>query len=116
MKTVDRDVAMHHCGKFYHKTEKNSDGTAVRCRWNGVCKTWKTRTDDFSLPVKYGLKTCFYLTPFNCEDWEITDSDWNRIQRSMLCDKLNVSHNIPDEILHDLALDKGVELCADLFQ
>lgn len=57
------------CGTFYHRTERNADGTAVRCRANGKCQTWKTRPDDFRLPVKYGLKFCFYITPVNAADW-----------------------------------------------
>lgn len=58
---------------FYHVTLRNADGTAVRCRANGACKTWKTRPDDFRLPVKYGLKQCFYITPSNAKDWLTTD-------------------------------------------
>jgi len=57
--------------EFYHRTLRNSDGTAVRCRVNGTCKTWKTRPDDFRLPVKYGLKECFYITPDNAGDWTL---------------------------------------------
>lgn len=55
--------------QFFHVTARNSDGTAVRCRANGACKTWKTRPDDFRLPVKYGLRDCFYLTPSNADEW-----------------------------------------------
>lgn len=54
---------------FYHLKERNRDGTAVRCRVTGSCKTWKTRPDDFKLPVKYGLKHSFYLTPSNAAEW-----------------------------------------------
>ena len=54
-----------------HKTLKNADGvSAVRCRVNGKCKTWKTKLTDFKLPVKYGLKECFYITPENGAEWE----------------------------------------------
>lgn len=55
--------------RFEHIIAKNSDGTPVRCRANGACKTWKTRPNDFRLPVKYGLKTSFYLTPSNADQW-----------------------------------------------
>jgi hypothetical protein len=55
--------------EFYHVKLRNADGTAVRCRVNGACKTWKTRPDDFRLPVKYGLKDCFYIEPGNAADW-----------------------------------------------
>ena len=57
--------------EFWHVTMKNADGTPVRCRVNGQCKIWKTRPDDFRLPVKYGLRECFYITPENAKDWRI---------------------------------------------
>jgi hypothetical protein len=37
----------------------------VRIRRNGQTKTWKTRPNDFRIPVKYGLRECFYITPDN---------------------------------------------------
>ena len=58
---------------FHHVTLKNADGTPVRCRPNGKCKTWKTRPADFKLPVKYGLKECFYITPENADQWEVVN-------------------------------------------
>jgi hypothetical protein len=54
---------------FHHVTLKNADGTPARCRVNGKCKTWKTRPNEFSLPVKYGLKQCFYITEVNAASW-----------------------------------------------
>ena len=56
---------------FWHRRIFNSDGTPARCRPNGKIKLWKTRPSDFSLPVKYGLKTCFYLNPVTILDWVI---------------------------------------------
>lgn len=35
-------------------------------RRNGQTKTWKTRPEEFQVPIKYGLKTCSYLTHSNC--------------------------------------------------
>lgn len=69
---MTRDDAMT-CTAFYHRTLRNADGTAVRCRANGRCKTWKTRPDDFRLPVKYGLRKCFDITPSNAADWLTSD-------------------------------------------
>lgn len=57
--------------EFHHTTAKNADGTPLRCRANGKCKTWKTRPDEFRLPVKYGLKQCFYITEDNANEWNI---------------------------------------------
>ena len=56
---------------FWHRCILNSDGTPARCRANGQLKLWKTRPSNFSLPVKYGLKTCFYLNPVTILDWVI---------------------------------------------
>ena len=56
---------------FHHVTLKNSDGTPVRVRVTGVCKTWKRDTDRFQLPVKYGFKDCFYITEENCKNWRV---------------------------------------------
>lgn len=55
--------------EFWHRYERNSDGTPIRCRKTGALKTWKTRPNDFKQPVKYGLKISFYLTPANIADW-----------------------------------------------
>lgn len=55
--------------EFWHRFERNADGTPLRCRKSGQLKTWKTRPDDFKQPVKCGLKTSFYLTPANIADW-----------------------------------------------
>ena len=68
---ITRSVAerLHHSTVLHHVREKNADGTPVRCRVNGACETWKTRPDDFRLPVKYGLKQCFYITPHNAHEW-----------------------------------------------
>ena len=60
--------------ELYHVRLLNRDGTPVRCRVNGQCKTWKTHPIDFRLPVKYGLKECFYITPENMKDWQTQDS------------------------------------------
>jgi hypothetical protein len=55
--------------RFEHVTKKNADGTPMRIRVSGKCKTWKTRPDDFKLPVKYGLYESGYLTPENAHEW-----------------------------------------------
>lgn len=55
--------------EFWHRTITNADGTPARCRKTGKLKTWKTRPQDFKLPVKHGLKNSFYLTPENIGEW-----------------------------------------------
>ncbi len=63
---------LSHGDILHHITEVNADGTPVRCRVNGRVKLWKTRPAEFRLPVKYGLKECFYITEGNCNEWQIT--------------------------------------------
>lgn len=55
--------------EFWHRFERNADGTPLRCRKNGQLKQWKTRPGDFRQPAKYGPKNSFYLTPANIADW-----------------------------------------------
>lgn len=69
---ITKEDALSH-SMFYHTTLRNSDGTAVRCRANGKCKIWKRDPKGFRLPVKYGLKECFYLTPANANQWCVFD-------------------------------------------
>lgn len=59
----------HYRQIFHHLTIKNADGSPARCRVNGKCHTWKTRPNEFRLPVKYGLKDCFYITERNASEW-----------------------------------------------
>lgn len=75
---ITKEIAMNarYRDEFHHVSEKNSDGTPVRCRVNGACKTWKTRPDEYRLPVKYGLKHCFYITDANCTEWVTADELW----------------------------------------
>jgi hypothetical protein len=71
VKTIDKTQAVNsgYRDEFYHVSLKNADGTPVRCRVNGACKTWKTRPNEFRLPVKHGLKSCFYITEENAHEW-----------------------------------------------
>lgn len=45
----------------------------VRCRVNGACKTWKTRPNEYRLPVKYGLRDCFYIDESNASEWTVKE-------------------------------------------
>jgi hypothetical protein len=58
---------------FEHVTLRNVDGTPVRCRVTGQCKTWKTWPEAFKLPVKHGLRTSFYLTHTNAHEWVVVN-------------------------------------------
>ena len=65
---ITKDQAMTK-RRFFHVTLKDSRGNPVVCRANGKCQTWKTRPNDFKLPVKYGLYQYFYITPENAAEW-----------------------------------------------
>jgi hypothetical protein len=65
-----QDCEKSHKGQiFHHVFANNADGTPVRCRVNGKCKTLKKQPEDFRLPVKHGLADYFAITPGNAEDW-----------------------------------------------
>lgn len=57
----------------YHVRLLNADGTALRARTNGKCKVWKTRPEDYRLPMKHGMRDCFYIDPSNAEEWTLTE-------------------------------------------
>ena len=109
MEFVTRDVALYHTGTFHHVHLKNADDTPVRCCANGACKTWRRDPTRFRLPVKHGLRQCFYIEPHNAVDWQITDDDWREVRRKMLCDRLGVQYHMPREMLCDLAIERGVD-------
>ena len=58
-----------HRSVLKHKVLKNKDGSALRCRINGKIKTWKTRPGEFQVPVKHGLRDCFYINQNTISDW-----------------------------------------------
>jgi len=65
-----RKLTSAHGQELWHTTARNADGTPLRCRVTGKLRTWKRDPERFQLPVKYGLKTSFYITPDNCDEWE----------------------------------------------
>lgn len=55
---------------FWHRTMKYSGGkTPIHVRRNGRTATWKTRPGHFRIPVKYGLRDCFYIDHTNADEW-----------------------------------------------
>lgn len=72
MITKAQAVSAHHRQEFHSGTIRNADGTPARCRVNGACQTWKTRPDEFRLPVKHGLKQCFNITQDSAFAWYAT--------------------------------------------
>ena len=70
---ITKEIAMTQPREMWHNTYTNADGTPLRVRSNGKCKTWKTRPDEFSLPVKSGLYAHDYITPANAHEWSLPD-------------------------------------------
>lgn len=54
---------------FEHATLKNADGTAKRFRRNGANKLWKTRPNEFRIPVKYGMNGYYYIDQNNFSEF-----------------------------------------------
>ena len=59
---------------LYHLVERNADGSPFRARVNGKCKTWKTRPEDFRLPIKHGLYKHYYVTPESSNEWTASEA------------------------------------------
>ena len=45
--------------------------SVVNVRASGSCQTWKTRPDDFKLPVKFGLYASTYITQDNAGSFHL---------------------------------------------
>lgn len=58
---------------FYHVTSRNRQGEAHRVRPSGKLQTWKTRPDDFRLPVKFGMYQSLDINPQNFREWLVED-------------------------------------------
>ena len=70
MTTVNKQIALT-ANEFFSTTLKNKDKnqTPLKVRRNGKTQVWKTRPNDFKIPVKYGLYEYFYITQDNCNEW-----------------------------------------------
>jgi hypothetical protein len=56
---------------FYHKSLKDSKGNPLKAKRNGQNKLWKTRPNDFQIPVKRGLYDFGYINQDNCLEWTV---------------------------------------------
>lgn len=68
---VTKDVCVNarYGQEFWHRKARNADGTAARVRVSGKCQTWKTRPDEFKLPVKHGFYQSLYITNANAGEF-----------------------------------------------
>lgn len=69
MITITEALSLKYRDILESTSAKDSRGNPVRCRVNGKVQTWATRPGCFKIPVKYGLKTCFYITEANASEW-----------------------------------------------
>jgi hypothetical protein len=108
-------MLLTHGDLIYHAKLRNADRSALRARVNGVCKTWKTRPSDYRLPVKYGLRQCFYVTPNDEKNWMLfdpTEQDEKALAEAtkrLMCRVLSLSYQTPWQIVHDRLIDKGMD-------
>ena len=60
---ITKEIAenLKHGTELFSSLQKDSRGNPSKVRVSGKCQTWKTRPDDFSLPVKFGLYESFRI-------------------------------------------------------
>lgn len=71
--TIEQARALTHGKTLYMLTKKNKDGTPVRWRVSGKVQTWKTRPNEFKIPVKHGLYDNGYVTHENYTIFSLTE-------------------------------------------
>lgn len=59
--------------RSFHGPGVYRDGSCHEYRSNGMCKTWKTRPDEFRKPVKYGLYTYYAITEVNAYEFHAAE-------------------------------------------
>jgi len=57
--------------EFYHISKLDSRKEPMKVRRNGATKYWKTRPNEFKIPVKYGLYEYGYIDQNNAAQWTI---------------------------------------------
>jgi len=70
MITINEAKTVRHGDIFLMKDETNADGTPTRWRVTGKVKTWKTRPNEFQIPVKHGLYDYGYINNDNIHLFE----------------------------------------------
>jgi len=70
---ISKEIALTQPSEMWHVSLKNKDGTPVRCRSNGQCKTYKNTPDRYCLPVKHGMYVHSYIDDDNGWEWCLPD-------------------------------------------
>ena len=71
MITITQAKKLGYKNEIYHATLRDSKGHSVRARVNGQIQLWKTRPDEFRLPMKHGFSDTFQLTQANAHEWTL---------------------------------------------
>ena len=79
--TKQQAISSHHNQEFHYTGKKlctlifgpkgGSKVSIVKVRVSGKCQTWKTRPDEFRLPVKHGLYENGAVTHLNKDDFHL---------------------------------------------
>lgn len=71
--TINAETAPLH-DRFYHRKlrYKTDSSRPLEARRTGKTKLWKTRPDQFRIPVKYGMYDAFYIDNSNAHEWSTT--------------------------------------------
>lgn len=60
----------------YPHRSKGASKAPVRVRVSGAVKVWgASRPGEFKVPVKYGLRQSFYITPQNAAEWTLDEQE-----------------------------------------
>jgi hypothetical protein len=60
---------------LYHATIRNADGTPRRYRVSGKPKTWKTRPNHVSVPLKWGLRSSLRMDETHLAFMHVVEAD-----------------------------------------
>lgn len=58
-----------------------ANGRFWRCRRNGKTQTWKTRPDDYRIPVKAGLKATGAIEPHTLHQFRVETPIHHEVER-----------------------------------
>ena len=70
-------MSAHYNQEFYSRLERTRTGFPLRVRVSGKCKTWRSRPNEFRLPVKFGLNQSLYITHDNAGEYSSIPLDAN---------------------------------------
>ena len=69
---MDEAKQLKHGDILHHVSQRNADGSPQKWRVNGAVKTWKRDPTRVRVPLKYGLRSCDYLTEHDLDCLELT--------------------------------------------